>query len=246
VFPTNRLLVRRELGQPLVGVAAINHRAMETIQTVHATGISRPRDLTGRRIAFNPTPRGIAMVRHLVAVDGGDPDKVVVVDSGHRELTADDVVAGEVDATFGNYWAWDVLMGSVPAEERTVWPVDEIGAPTYHSYTLGVQERTTALQPDLVAAFLDATARGYQAAVAEPELALESFETFLPYWPRDLLRKSLPLISTTWLHEGIWGVQREELHAPYAAWLADNAILRDPEVWRGAVTNAYLPTVATA
>jgi NitT/TauT family transport system substrate-binding protein len=244
VFPTNRLLVRRELGQPLVGVAAINHRAMETIQTVRSTGITRPRDLAGRRIALNPTPRGIAMVRHLVTVDGGDPDQVVLVDTHHRELTADDIAAGEVDATFGNYWAWDVLLGSVPADERLVWPVDEIGAPRYHSYTLGVREQTAAQDPQLVAAFLAATARGYESAVADPGLALRSFETFLPYWPRDLLARSLPLIASTWLYEGTWGIQREELHAPYAAWLADNAILHDADVWRDAVTNAYLPATA--
>ena len=34
VFPTNRLFVRRSRHQPLVGIAAINHRAMETIHTL--------------------------------------------------------------------------------------------------------------------------------------------------------------------------------------------------------------------
>jgi len=82
---TNRLLVRRDHHQPLLGIASINHRAMETLQTAVATGIRRPRDLEGRRVAYNPTPRGIAMVRHLVTVDGGDPDLVITVDSGTRE-----------------------------------------------------------------------------------------------------------------------------------------------------------------
>ena len=40
VFPSNRLLVRRELGQPLIGVAAINHRGLESIQTLTDSGIS--------------------------------------------------------------------------------------------------------------------------------------------------------------------------------------------------------------
>lgn len=137
VFPTNRLLVRSAAGQPLKAVASINHRGMETIQTVVGRGITRPRDLEGKRLALNPTPRGVAMVRHLLAADGGDPDKVTLVDSGHRELSADDIAAGEVDATFGGYWAWDALFAQLPGEQRIVWPVDEIGAPPYHSYLLG-------------------------------------------------------------------------------------------------------------
>ena len=120
---------------------------METIQTTRSTGITRPRELEGRTIAYNPTPRGTAMVSHLVAADGGDPAKVVAVDSGARELSVDDVAAGEVDATFGGYWAWDALFGSLPESERVVWPVDEIGAPPYHSYLLGAHEDLRGAQP---------------------------------------------------------------------------------------------------
>jgi len=128
VFPTNRLFVHKQLRHPVVGIASINHRAMETIQTARATGIRRPRDLEGRRIAYNPTARGVAMVRHLVTVDGGNPDLVISVDSGTRELRVDDILAGEVDATFGAYWAWDVLFNSAPPEQQLYWPVDEIGS----------------------------------------------------------------------------------------------------------------------
>jgi NitT/TauT family transport system substrate-binding protein len=246
VCPTNRLFARRELGQGLLGVAAINHRAMETIQTVVTTGITRPRDLEGRRIAFNPTPRGVAMVRHLVAVDGGDPDRIIIVDSGYRELGADDIAAGEVDATFGNYWAWDVLQGQFPADQRIVWPVDEIGAPPYHSYLLAASDQTATAQPELVRAFLAATERGYRAAVEDPSLAHASFERYLAYWPRPLLRDSLRLISSTWLDDGEWGVQSDAKHAAYSAWLADNGILESAESWRAAVSNDFVPAFAEA
>ncbi|MCO6006883.1 ABC transporter substrate-binding protein [Actinoallomurus purpureus] len=241
VFPTNRLLVRRERGQRLIGIASINHRAMETVQTAVTTGIRRPRDLEGRRIAFNPTPRGVAMVRHLVAADGGDPDRVITVDSGLRELGIDDILAGTADATFGNYWAWDVLFGSAPAEERLYWPVDEIGAPRFHSYLLGTQESTLDRNPRLVRAFLDATARGYLAAVESPDTALTAFERHIPYFPRGVLRRSLSLISGTWTHEGRWGDQRAELLGPYAEWLCANDVLADADVWREATTNEFLP-----
>src|SRR5690349_10419032 len=55
IFPTNRLLVRSAAGQPLRAVASINHRGMETIQSVVGRGITRPRDLAGKRLALNPT-----------------------------------------------------------------------------------------------------------------------------------------------------------------------------------------------
>ena len=121
VFPSNRLLVRREKGEPLIGVAAISQTGLETIQAIRGTGISRPRDLAGHRVGYGPTPRGKAMVSHLVAVDGGDPSQVITVDSASNELTPDYLVSSDVDAIFGGYWCWDVLSKDVPEDELITW-----------------------------------------------------------------------------------------------------------------------------
>jgi putative hydroxymethylpyrimidine transport system substrate-binding protein len=236
VFPSNRLLVRKDRGEPLTGIAAVNHRAMETIKTAKSTGITRPRDLQGRRLAYNPTPRGVAMVRHLVAADGGDPDKVITVDSGTRELQTEDILHGIADATFGTYWAWDVLFD--PSPEQVYWPVDEIGAPPYHSYLIGTREDS---DPGLTRAFLAATARGYLSAIAEPERAFSAFERYIPYFRADILARSLSLVAPTWTSDGQWGTQRPDLMKPYAAWLADAGILSTADVWQQAVTNEFLP-----
>ncbi|BCY06910.1 ABC transporter substrate-binding protein [Actinoplanes sp. L3-i22] len=243
VFPTNRLLVRSAAGQPLHGVASINHRGMETIQTVAGRGITRPRDLAGRRLALNPTPRGVAMVRHLIAADGGDPDAVELVDSGYRELSVDDIAAGTVDATFGGYWAWDALFAQLPGSERIVWPVDEIGAPPYHSYLLGTGPALT--DPALLAAFLEATARGYRAATDDPAAALDVLDRVIPYFPRPILARSLELIAPTWWHGDRWGTIRPELMTPYTDWLAANAILPATFDWREAIHPTALPATTS-
>ncbi|GAA3640257.1 ABC transporter substrate-binding protein [Kineosporia mesophila] len=240
VFPSNRLLVRRARHEPLQAVAAINHRAMETILTTTATGITRPRDLEGRRLALNPTPRGLAMVRHLIAADGGDFSRVQVVNSGTRELLADDVAAGEVDATFGNYWAWDALLGNLPESDRVVWPVDTLGAPPYHSYLLGTQESTIERNPVLVRTLLEIVERGYRAARDEPDLAADAFERYVPYFSREILRRSLDLITPTWFHEGRWGQVRDELMQPYAQWLADYGVLPSAGGWERSYSNNFL------
>ncbi len=241
VFPSNRLLVRRERGEPLLGVAAINHGGLETIQTIRATGITRPRELAGRRVALGPTPRGIAMLKHLVRVDGGDPEAPILIDNHHRELTVDDLAAGAADASFGGYWAWDALFGNLAETERITWRVDDIGAPPYHSYLLGACQDLVESQPQLIADFLAATGRGYHDAAADAPAALAVIERAVPYFPRRLLQRSLALIGASWLHDGEWGVQRSELLAPYAAWLQSHGILRRADVWTDAVTNRYLP-----
>lgn len=167
---------------------------------------------------------------------------MTLVDSGVRELRPEQLAAGAAHASFGGYWAWEALMHSpIPAERRVVWPVGEIGAPAYHSYLLGAHEQWAAQHPQQVRDFLAVTARGFLAAAAEPQSALQAYEASTPYFPTELLSHSLSTIAPTWLHEGRWGEQREALIAPYARWLNEYGVLEDADAWRGATSNAYLP-----
>ena len=241
LVPTNRLLVRHEQGAPVKGIAAINHRGMEAIQTIAQKGITQPRELSGKRIALNPTPRGLAMVRHIIEKDGGDPH-FTVIDSGVRELTPEAIAAGTADATFGSYWAWEILLeSSIPDSERIIWPVDTIGAPPYHSYLLCTSTRFIEQHPEIIRTFLKITGKGYIAVKRNPQTALPIYEQVLPYFPASLIRRSLPLIAETWTHNGRWGLQRKELMAPYAQWLHQHGILSKP-LWSDAVDNQFLPT----
>jgi putative hydroxymethylpyrimidine transport system substrate-binding protein len=240
IFPSNRLLVRREAGQDLVAIAAVNQRGLETVRTRSDSGIRRLRDLEGRRIAYNPTPRGTAIVRSLIEGDGGNPDNYIVVDAGVRELDPADNFAGLADASFGSYWAWDNLLTSFPAESEIVWKVDEALGIRYHSYLLGGRGEFAAREPGLLADFLAVTARGFAAAAEDQERATAVFERVTPYFPASVLRRSIAAIAPTWFVDGQlvggqWGAVRDELVGPYAHWLAGNGILTSPQNWSQAI-----------
>lgn len=241
VFPSSRLLQRRDAGQPLLGIAAVNQRGLETVRTTRSTGITRLGDLAGRRVGMNPTPRGRAIIEDLVRRDGGDPDAVEIVDLGSRELSAHDIADGEVDATYGSYWAWDNLIDDYPRADQLTWNVDEHLGVGYHSYLLGTHERTAAEDPGLVAAFVEVSARGFAAAAASPEVVPALYEPVLSYFPRGLIAESAQLVSSTWLHNGTWGALRDELLEPYSHWLASHGIIADGDVWRAATTSTFLP-----
>ena len=241
VAPPNRLLVRRERGEPLVAVAAINHEGLETVQVGRRSGISRPRELEGRRVGYATTARGRAMVRTIVAADGGDPGSVTTVDTGSTELTPEFLQRGTVDATFGGYFAWDAITRTVPEEAALVWRMRDLGVPRYHSYVLGAHESLVADAPDLVRAFLAATGRGFFTAASQQRRTVALIEKVVPYVPSWRLARSLALVAGTWSYEGAWGTLRDDLMSPYAHWLADHAILAAPESWRQAVTNELLP-----
>ncbi|MFT4123259.1 MAG: ABC transporter substrate-binding protein [Microbacteriaceae bacterium] len=245
VVPSNRLLVRREAGEPLVAIAAVNQRGLETLRTRRDSGIERLGQLQGRRVALNPTPRGLAIVRALIASDGGDPADFVVVDAGARELDPADGFGGRADASFGSYWAWDVLLSALPPEQERSWRVDDALGLRYHSYLLAAREERVERDRALLEDLLAVTERGFRAAAAEPDAAAAVLERVIPYFPERVIRRSLAAIAPTWAHEGRWGAIRAELVGPYARWLADAGILRSPERWPEALHPLAPPRRAT-
>ncbi|TGD90016.1 ABC transporter substrate-binding protein [Mycolicibacterium sp. CH28] len=233
VVPTNRLLVRVEGGSRLRALAAINQRGLETIRTLQSSGIRTLADLVGRRLALNPTPRGTAMVRDLVRRAGADPDAVILVDVGTRELTSEELADGVADATFGSYWAWDILLSEHPDRPERVWRVDDELPFSYHSYVLGARP-DVAQQGAVLSAFLDVTARGFRYAARHPDEAVDVLRDVTPYFSTQVLTRSLEAISGTWFHAGDWGAIRRELIEPYAYWLAEHQILTSPARWHDA------------
>lgn len=247
IFPTNRLFVRREQKQPLLGIAAINHTGLEAIQTLKSKNIQRAKDLEHKRIALNPTPRGIAMLKHVIEQDGGDFNTVTLVDAGTREYTPVELEQGLADASFGGYWAWEALMDSpVEASERVVFPISSLAAPQYHSYLLGINEQNQKLDHDIVQKFLKAAQAGFGDLKSNPQLALPIYEKVIPYFPQDLIERSLDRIATSWFSEHAWGIQDEAKHQEYAHWLHEHQIIQNPDIWREATTNRYLQQVASA
>jgi NitT/TauT family transport system substrate-binding protein len=241
VFPSNRLLARRERGEPLIGVAAVNQTGLETIQARRDAGIGRPRDLEGKQIAYGLTPRGRAMVSHVVAHDGGDPAKVISVESGSTELTPEYLISSGFDALFGGYWCWDVLSATAPKKDITTWRMDEIGAPAYHSYLLGTREDLIENDGEVVRSFVQATGRGFEAAAEDKSGTAALLLSELPYLPAWRIERSLDLVAESWFYEGRFGVQRvEELIAPYAEFLASHGVIGDAQMWKAATTNEFL------
>ena len=242
LFPPNRLLVRRERGERLVAVAAVNHEGLEAVQVAATSGVTRPRDLAGRRVGYATTPRGRAMVAGIVAADGGDPVAVQTVDTGATELTPEFLAAADLDATFGGYWSWDALTADpVAAEQTLIWPMREITPARYHSYVLGAAEPLLEADPDLVRDFLAVTSRGYAAAAADPDRTVNLLTGVTPYVPAWRLARSLSLVIPTWFHDGAWGQIRRDLVAGYADFLASYGILAAPQAWAAAVTTEFLP-----
>jgi ABC-type nitrate/sulfonate/bicarbonate transport system substrate-binding protein len=167
ILDIHDLGLARERGRDVVGVMALLQRPLAAVLT--QPGVRRPRELEGRRAGVTGLPSDVAVLRSIVAGDGGDPDAVRTTTIGFAAVRA--LLARRVDAATA-FWSVEgvALRERRPAARE--FRVDDYGAPPYPELVLCVTRRTLEERRPVVAATVRALQRGYAEAQVDPASAV--------------------------------------------------------------------------
>ncbi|HZG48217.1 MAG TPA: ABC transporter substrate-binding protein [Thermoleophilaceae bacterium] len=169
VVDIHDLGLARQAGSDVVGVGALVQRPLAAVIARSGAGIVRPRDLQGRRVGVTGLPSDDAVLRSIVAADGGAPGRVKRVTIGFSAVPS--LIAGRVDAAVAFWNAEGVALRERGVDTRE-FRVDEFGAPRYPELVLAVTRGTLRAQPQLVDSTLAALAAGTRAALADRDAAV--------------------------------------------------------------------------
>jgi ABC-type nitrate/sulfonate/bicarbonate transport system substrate-binding protein len=167
ILDIHDLGLARQKGRDVVGVYAIVQRPLAAV--IAQPSIKRPRDLEGRRAGVTGLPSDDAVLRSVVAADGGDPDKVKATTIGFEAVKA--LLAKRVDAATAFWNAEGVALKRRRPGFRE-FRVDDYGAPSYPELVLCVTSTTLEERGPLVRAAIRALQRGYTQAQVEPDSAV--------------------------------------------------------------------------
>jgi len=177
ILDIHDLGIARERGIDLVGTMPLVQRPLAAVIARADRGISRPRKLEGRTVGVTGLPSDEAVVDSEVGADGGTPAKVKRVTIGFNAISS--LAAGKVDAATGFWNAEGVALRQQGVPIR-IFKVNRYGAPPYPELVLVASRETIQRDPGLVEAVLDATTRGYEYAVDNPERALDDLLAEVP------------------------------------------------------------------
>ncbi|MDQ3410839.1 MAG: ABC transporter substrate-binding protein, partial [Chloroflexota bacterium] len=182
-YQTDVLLARAE-EIPVVSVAALVQRPLLGIMVLDASGIARPGDLAGLTIGYPGIPSQEAYLATMLAADGLTMDEIELVNIGYELVPA--LIAGRVDASLGSYWTHETILAEREGYPVDILRVDEWGVPPYYELVLVASEERIGQDPALISAFLGAVQRGYDAAIADPEAALDALAAASPELAREV------------------------------------------------------------
>jgi putative hydroxymethylpyrimidine transport system substrate-binding protein len=214
VLDIHDLALARQRGRDVVGVLALVQRPLAAV--LAAPGVRRPRALEGSSAGVTGLPSDTAVLRSVVAGDGGDPGRVRQIAIGFTAVPA--LLGGRVKAATA---FWDVE--GVALERRRPgfrqFRVDDYGAPAYPELVLCVTRATLDDDPSLVRATVDALARGYDFTLADPQSSAQDLIQRARGLDPSLVQAQLDAVSPAFVGDAPrFGVLQRPLLRRWAAW----------------------------
>ncbi|HNH87509.1 MAG TPA: ABC transporter substrate-binding protein, partial [Solirubrobacterales bacterium] len=136
-----------------------------------------------------------AILNTIMKDAGGNPDDANVVTIGFNGVQS--LEAGKVSA-FTGFIPADGVQVEADGYPTKSFPLDENGGPSYPGLVVFSTESKIGDDPDLMQGFVDATTKGYQDALADPQAALSAllaqtqgldkglqekvFDAYIPYF----------------------------------------------------------------
>ncbi|AXH98256.1 ABC transporter substrate-binding protein [Sporosarcina sp. PTS2304] len=156
---------------PVKAIASIVREPLNYTVMLEDSPIQSPKELEDKIVGYPGIPLNESLIKTMVTHDGGDYDKVKMIDVGF-DLEAS-VVSERVDAVTGTFINHEVpVMESKGYKARYFNPV-EYGVPNYSEIVLVTSDDTWKKDQEAIQSFWRAAEKGYHFMKENPEEALE-------------------------------------------------------------------------
>jgi len=234
----------RAEGTPVVSLAAIiQHNTSGFVSLHELDPIRTPADFAGLRYGgFGQPDLERAILDTLLTCAGAQPGSYEYIDVGYADpfqLMQRD----RIDFVW-MYFGWAGIEGEQRGLDLdTVMLADYLDCiPDYYTPILITSEKLIAEQPDVVRAFVEASARGYAYAIEHPAEAADLLIAAAPEADPDLIRASMNWLAPQYQADAPrWGQQRLAIWQGFSDFLVEHGILEQGIDAEAAFTNDFLP-----
>ena len=211
---------------PVVAIAALVEHNTSGIISLAEHGITRFRDLEGRTFGSWMIPMYDEMVREAVRLDGGNPDLIQFVP--HMALDNITGIQREFDATWV-FEGWDRVLAEHMGLAVNYFSLKDAN-PVFNYYTPVLVAQAGAadgqpIAPDLVQAFMYASAQGFHFARHNPVEAAQILHAHAPEMDLDTLIASQHFLSQAYYSTGPWGYIDATRWNQFFYWMRDHEFI---------------------
>ncbi len=231
-------------GQEIVSLAAIiQHNTSGFVSLAEDDPLNRPADMAGLRYGgFGQPDLENAMIDTLLVCEGAEPGTVEYIDVGYadaiRLMQEDRIDLGWM------YYAWTAIDAELRGVDLDILMLMDYFecVPDYYTPILITAPDMIDEQPDVVAAFVQASARGFAHAIQQPDDAAGLLLDAAPELDAELVQASAAWLADQYQADAPrWGQQSLDIWQGFSDFLVEKGILDAGIDAEAAFTNEFLP-----
>lgn len=235
------VILARDQGLDVVAVAALASEPLTSLVSLPDSRVRNPQDLRGKRVATAGIPYQRGYLEAILDRAGLGLDDVEQVDVGLGLLPS--LLSGKVDAVLGMFWNIEGVELEERGERPIVFPVDELGIPTYDELVLVAQNEHVAEDPEAIELFIAALERGTEEARRDPAAAaralIDANPDLDPGLTRAQVEATVPVLAREQARP--YGYMRASEWEAFAGFFADQGLAATRFGAGDLLTNELLP-----
>lgn len=226
---------------PLKAIATIIQNNTSGFASHKEKNITTPADFAGKTYAGWGSAAEKAIIQAAVKQAGEDPESVTFVTAMDTSYAS---LEGDIDLMWF-FEGWDMIAAEMEGLDLNYipcWEIDE--RLNYYTPIIVTRDDLIDQDPDLVKAFMRATAKGY-AFASDTSNVDEMVQILLKYSPEldpELLTKSQTFLAGEY-GKGAdrWGLMKDEVWTGYAEFMQENDLISKVLAPEDYFTNAFIP-----
>ena len=166
------IIARANQDVPVKSIGAVVQAPLNIVLSLAEKDIHSPEDLVGKTIGYAGTELSEALIRSIMAYVGADSSDVEMIDVGFDLMSS--MTTGNVDATIGCLVNHEVPQMEEEGFAVNYFDLDDYGVPTYYEGVFLASDEMIESEPEVLSAFLRASARGFEDMKRDPEGTLRT------------------------------------------------------------------------
>lgn len=224
---------------PIKAVAALIQHNTSGFVTYGDKEIHSPKDFEGKTYAGWGGPGEEAVLKAVMAKDGGDFSKLNMVISDGSGFEA---LKDKADVMWF-FEGWDNIkckLNDFPINYMEVRQLDE--RLDYYTPVIIASDDTLKNKPDMTRKFLEATARGYRYAIEHPKESAEILHKYAPDYSLEMLTMSQEYLAGKYMEDTErWGEMKDSVWDNYTDFMVEYGVIGEDIPADQCYTNEFLP-----
>jgi len=218
----------RAAGRPVVSVAAVIQQNSSALVTLKGSALDRPARLEGKRYAGFGAPFEEPVIAAMIKCDGGATGKI---DNITTDVAGFDALQAKKADFVWIFMGWEGIAAQRQHIALQAFSPTQYCVPNYYTPVIVTNEKTLTNRAEIARRFMNATARGYEYAITNPDDAADLLIKTTPpgtFPDPGLVKESAEYLAPMYKGgKARWGEQDLQIWTDYPRFMIVSGRLKD-------------------